>query len=176
MKEKIKLVIPSNDYIRKIKGFKKDLSKHGYKEIHGGRDLMFQEDIGKWIEDSQDYSVGQNLPEGRLKATTFLVVRLKDNAVIGVVSLRHELNDYLYNYAGNISYTIAPCGSKNNYASLMLEQLVQKARILEMSRLLITCVEGNKKAEEAILRNKGEFINEVFDPTNAKLIKRYWIG
>lgn len=176
MKESIKIVIPSEDYVRKIKGFKNELLKHGYKTIHGGRDLMSQEDIKQWIEESHDYSASLNLPEGKVASTTFLVVRKKDESVIGVVSLRHELNDYLYNYAGNVSYTIAPCGGKNDYASLMLGQLIQKARILELPRLLITCVKGNKKAEEAILRNGGEFINEVFDPTNAKTIKRYWLS
>jgi len=176
MREDIRLVMPTEDYTRKIKAFRNNLLNEGCKSIEGGLGLFEEEDTKKWIQDTLDYRCNENLPEGMFETSVFLAIRNRDERIIGVISIRHELsNDYEYDFVGHISYTQATMGSKSNYASLMIGLIAKKAKSLDIPRLLITCDSKDIKARKAILKSGGKFASEIFNPTNAKTIQRYWI-
>lgn len=170
MKEPIRLVIPSEEYKRKITAFRNTLLNEGCKTIEGAPGLFEEEDIEKWIEDTLDYRCNDHI-------SIFLAVRNRDERIIGIISIRNEeINDYVDDFAGNISYTIAPTtGSKSDYASLMIGLIKQKAKILQIQNLLITCDAKDVRAQKAILKNGGELKNDVFNLLNGKIVKRYWL-
>ena len=70
MKEPIKLVMPSEEYKRKIKAFRNNLLDEGCKTIAGAPGLFEEEDIEKWIEDTLDYRCNNHI-------SIFLAVRKK---------------------------------------------------------------------------------------------------
>lgn len=64
--------------------------------------------------------------EDRLKAKyrdeyvpseVFLAVRQHDSHVVGIIDFRHPLFDFLFNYGGNIGYSVRPSERQKGYAS-----------------------------------------------------------
>lgn len=64
--------------------------------------------------------------EDRLKAKyrdeyvpseVFLAVRQHDSHVVGIIDFRHPLSDFLFNYGGNIGYSVRPSERQKGYAS-----------------------------------------------------------
>lgn len=54
-------------------------------------------------------------------ANVFLAITLEDNRLIGIINIRHTLNDYLYNYGGHIGYSVKRDERKKGYATQMLK-------------------------------------------------------
>ena len=59
-----------------------------------------------YVEALHDESLGRNLKEGRVPAT-FLMAE-SEGIFVGRASIRHELNDFLFNYGGQIGYGVRP--------------------------------------------------------------------
>ena len=67
-----------------------------------------------------DNRAGLNLPDGHVPST-FLVADV-DGQLVGRVSIRHELNDYLLARGGHIGYGVRPAYRRRGYATEILRQ------------------------------------------------------
>ena len=117
---------------------------------------------------------GIGLPRGRVPAT-FLVADV-DGAIVGRLSIRHTLNEFLATYGGHIGYAVVPAYRRRGYATAMLREGLVRARMLGIERALVTCDEDNPGSRKAIESCGGRL--DADRPTigerPAKL--RYWIG
>jgi predicted acetyltransferase len=66
------------------------------------------------------------MPADRVPAT-FLVADV-DGAIVGRVSIRHELNDHLTHFGGHIGYGVRPAHRRRGYATEILRQSLVIAR------------------------------------------------
>ncbi len=66
----------------------------------------------EWLDKINKESMGENLLPNRVPASTYILVRNKDNKVLGIYNIRHKLNDYLFNFGGHIGYSIRPSERK----------------------------------------------------------------
>jgi predicted acetyltransferase len=107
-------------------------------------------------------------------AATFLVGEV-DGHIVGRVSIRHELNDYLARYGGHIGYAVRPAYRRRGYATALLRHGVRVAHELGIERALVTCDVGNEASERAILTCSGVLENVVEMPDGAGKRARYWI-
>jgi len=89
--------------------------------------------------------------------------------VIGFVSFRHELNDFLLAEGGHIGYAIRPSRRREGHASRALALTLDRARDLGLARVLVTCDDANLASARTIERNGGV----LEDVRNSK--RRYWI-
>ena len=52
-----------------------------------------------YLEDTMRYTREETLPEGMVLATQFLCIRKSDNRLVGMIQVRHYLNDFLRTWA-----------------------------------------------------------------------------
>lgn len=116
---------------------------------------------------------GEELTDGFV-SNTFLVAVVEER-IVGRVSLRHELNDFLLKYGGHVGYCVVPSARRNGYASEMLRLTLPIAASLGISRVLLTCDEDNAASRRVIEKNGGIFENVVQAPEARMTKRRYWI-
>lgn len=54
----------------------------------------------EWLAETEKYTKPETVPEGKVQAMQFLYIREEDNRLLGMIQVRHTLNEYLKNYAG----------------------------------------------------------------------------
>lgn len=109
----------------------------------------------------------------RVPTTDFWLIDGEE--VIGRLSLRHELNDFLLKVAGHIGYMIRPSRRCQGYGKEILRLGLEQARAIGLTRVLVTCDENNIGSKRVIESNGGRFENAVV--VNGSSVKklRYWI-
>ena len=121
----------------------------------------------------RDQSRGLNLAADRVPATFFAACA--DNALVGRVSIRHELNDYLAAYGGHIGYGVAPEHRRRGHATAMLGQGLIVARSLGVDSVLVTC-DDDDIGSARVIEKCGGVLDAVLDrPGCAVPKRRYWI-
>ena len=96
--------------------------------------------------------------------------------IVGRVSIKHSLNDFLEGFGGHIGYVVVPAFRRRGYATSMLRLATQLARQrLGLTRILLTCRDDNVGSIRAIERNGGILENVVTDRDGISPLRRYWI-
>lgn len=113
----------------------------------------------------------------KVTVTQFLTVRKSDNRIVGMIQVRHFLNDHLLQYGGHIGYSVRKSERNKGYAKEELRQaLIYCKDILKLSRVLLTCNNDNLASRKTILSQGGNKENEVFLEEENCIIERYWIN
>ena len=121
-----------------------------------------------------DQQAGRNLPE-RFVPHTFLVAEAAAE-IVGRVSIRHELTDFLLRQGGHIGYAVLPGHRRRGYATEMLRQSLGIAARLGIGRVLVTCDDDNAGSAAVIEANGGRLENVVATGAGHPPKRRYWIG
>jgi predicted acetyltransferase len=90
-------------------------------------------------------------------ANTYFLVRTADDKIIGMINIRHKLNDFLFREAGHIGYSIRPTERNKGYATLMLSLGLEKCKELSIDRVLVTCDRKNPASARAFKKIKGSW-------------------
>jgi predicted acetyltransferase len=109
----------------------------------------------------------------RVPAFTYVAVRKSDQKIVGMIQIRHTLNDYLFNFGGNIGYSVLPSERRQGFAKEMLQLGLKVAHDLGLKRVLITCSSNNVASEKTILSGGGILENVV--QAGKREVKRFWI-
>ncbi|MGZ3688758.1 MAG: GNAT family N-acetyltransferase, partial [Bdellovibrionota bacterium] len=80
---------------------------------------------------------------------------LQGGEIVGRISLRHELNEFLRKIGGHIGYIVRPSARGKGVATEMLRQVLLTERARSIGKLLLTVNEGNEASERSILKNGG---------------------
>ncbi len=170
-----KLISPSKEFEKEAVEYIQEFLKYN-SEINGVGGLDRYDNYEEWLlklEKDLDIS---NIPEGKVPANTYFFVRIQDNKIIGMINIRHKLNEFLFNEAGHIGYSIRPTERKKGYGTLMLKLGLEKCRQLNLDKVLITCDKINVASAKVIQSNNGVLENEIFSETFSEIIQRYWIS
>jgi predicted acetyltransferase len=116
---------------------------------------------------------GVDLPGGRVPAT-FLVADVA-GVIVGRVSIRHELNDWLSLVGGHIGYAVRPGLRRRGYATAMLRQSLGVARSAGVERALLTCDDDNVGSIRTIERCGGTLQDTILTPGSGTPKRRYWV-
>jgi predicted acetyltransferase len=131
-----------------------------------------QEPWAAYLERLAEWRRGIDVPADRVPAT-FLVADV-DGALVGRVSIRHELNDFLLHVGGHIGYGVRPQHRRRGYATEILRQSLIIARAAGVEDVLVTCDEPNL-ASAAVIERLGGELEDVRLGDDGVGKRRYWI-
>jgi predicted acetyltransferase len=113
-----------------------------------------------------------NLEENKVNSSTFWLAN-QDRKLLGVVNIRHRLNNNLLHIGGHIGYGIRPSERKKGYATEMLRLALLEAKKIGINKALLTCDKVNIGSAKTIINNDGKLDSEAI--INDIEIQRYWI-
>ena len=170
--DKIILVKPDLSYADEIIKYKEE-SLAESPIINGSAGLDRFSSIEIWFEELKKKSCEDTVPKGLVPSSTYLAVREKDNYIVGMIDIRHYLNEYLTQVGGHIGYGVRKTERNKGYAKQMLKLALEKCKELKIKRVLITCDEDNIASEKVILSANAKL--EDIRNVDGENKKRFWI-
>ena len=170
--DKIILVKPDLSYADEIIKYKEE-SLAESPIINGSAGLDRFSSIEIWFEELKKRSCEDTVPKGLVPSSTYLAVREKDNYIVGMIDIRHYLNEYLTQAGGHIGYGVRKTERNKGYAKQMLKLALEKCKELKIKKVLITCDEDNIASEKVILSANAKF--EDIRNVDGENKKRFWI-
>ena len=132
--------------------------------IHGTGGLDNIQSYSEWVQKTEDYHNEINVNINHAPATTYFVVRKSDNKVVGMVNIRHFLNDFLITKGyGHIGYSIRPKERRKGYATKMLALALEKCRKRNITTVHVGCDEVNIGSTRTIENNGGVLYRKLDD-------------
>jgi predicted acetyltransferase len=156
-----------SDEVQALQGHA-ELAKENWEYLLGYKNEM---SWPEYLEILDDESKGINLKEGRVPAT-FLIAE-HDGSLIGRTSIRHELNDFLFNFGGHIGYGVRPSYRRRGFATKILSRSLSYIHGLGVTKVLVTCDEDNVGSMKVIESQGGVLENTV--EFEGIMRRRYWI-
>jgi len=140
--------------------------------LHDDDDVDSAAGFAAWVERlGQDTDPAVPVAPGRVHCTYWWIV--EDRAVLGSISLRHELNDFLLEAGGHIGYSVRPSARRRGLATYALGEVLKSARRLGIERVLITCDVTNEASRRTIEHFGG--VQEDIRDTALGTVRRFWI-
>lgn len=145
---------------------------------HDGFEFLLDEHDGEpwanYVLRRNLHAHGIGLPEGFVPETFLLA--FAEGELVGRVSIRHTLNDFLVQVGGHIGYCVRPGFRRCGYATEILRQALVALRALGVDEALVTCDDDNLASARTIERCGGVLDDLVESPTGGPVKRRYWIG
>ena len=171
----IKLILPAEEYLDQVWAYRQEC-KDADSSMDGCGPLRSCESAEQWLADVRAYTDPATLPEGKVIATQFLSVRVSDGKLVGMIDVRHSLNEHLRQFGGNIGYSVRPSERRKGYAKEQLRlALLFCKETLGLDRVLITCQPHNEGSRRTILSAGGVYENTAHEPDRNVDLERYWI-
>jgi predicted acetyltransferase len=134
-------------------------------------------DFSEYVRRINGRATGRDLPPGFVPET-FLVAVVGDR-IVGRVSIRHKLNEFLARIGGHIGYMVVASERRRGYATEILRQALPIAASVGVTRALLTCDDDNFGSRRTIERNGGVLEGIVYPGPGYPELKlpkrRYWI-
>ena len=135
---------------------------------------------GKFLRKCRHYAQGRHIPKHHVPGSKFFLMeegseKNRSAKILGVIDIRHRLNDDLLNNpGGHIGYAVAPGERRRGYATQQLRLALAICREMGMDRVLITCQKANIASARVIQKNGGALEDERMDK-DGLVFQRYWI-
>ncbi|MDC8831331.1 GNAT family N-acetyltransferase [Alteromonas gilva] len=128
-------------------------------------------DFPAMLQRIADFKAGINLPAGYVPSSTFWLV--SSDELIGVVNIRHYLNEALREAGGHIGLGIRPSARGQSLGVYLLQQGILQAGALGVDVVHVHCYKNNLASANMILRCGGVLHSEYTE--HDPVVQRYLI-
>lgn len=170
---RLKLVFPTPDYENKIVDYRREFIENGDR-LYGSGGLKNAESFNQWHSAVCNNLYEETVRKGLSPETTYLAIGIDDGHLVGMISIRHRINDYLLKFGGHIDYCVRKSHRHKGYATEMLGLALKECLRLNIKEVLITCDKDNIASAKIIIKNGGMLENEIIEKN--KIFQRYWIN
>ena len=170
----LRLIEPTIEYDKEIQAYRNEFLRSG-DSMDGCGMLRRFDSTAQWLAFVEAGKYPEKVPEGMVPATQYICVREEDRRVVGMLQIRHTLNEYIAQYAGHIGYSVRPGERRKGYASTILRDALPLCRALSLDRVLVCCKVENEASRRVIRKNGGIYDATVTEPRRAVTLERYWI-
>lgn len=143
--------------------------------MDGCSNLRRFENMNDWYDWICKAEHRETCPPNWVPDSQYVSVRKTDGRIVGMLDIRHELNEACLNLFGNIGYSVRASERRKGYATLQLALSKKICKAMGMERILVSCHKGNIASAKTIQCNGGILENEVIDQRNGETLQRYWI-
>lgn len=172
MNGRIRLINPSIDYETQALEYIEELESHNSSYSGCAMIEMYKNNYKGWLDKLERFKT--NPDKGFAKSETYFLIREDDNKILGMIDLRYELTDWLFNYGGNIGYSIRPTERRKGYAKEMLRLGLVKYLERGIDKVLLCCNKDNIGSAKTIIANGG-ILEKEFEKDD-KIVQKYWIS
>ena len=171
--EQLVLIRPTAEYEKDIAAYKDEFLVSG-DSMDGTAGLINATSVMEWIRQIALNESEETVQPGFVPSSTFLAIHTQSRRLVGVIDIRHRLNDHLLVTGGHIGYSVRKSERRKGYAKEMLRQALLFCREeCKLNRCLLTCNSENIASSRTIEANGGVLENMVSD--GKRMVKRYWI-
>ena len=174
--DNVMLIKPSAEYADEICALRKEFLDSKTR-LSGSSSLERFENPHEWIDYCRSYENRATLPTPEsVEADEFMLVRQKDNKVLGLINFRRYLNSFLEEFGGHIGYCVRPSEQCKGYAKKMLALCLEKCREYGLEKVLVTCRADNEASRRTILGAGGVYERTTWLESEKSGMQRYWIS
>ena len=170
----ILLTRPDESMLPEIAAYRTAMLEAG-SSLDGTSGLQNFEHAEDWLAHVRMLERPETCPPHLVTATLFVAMRPSDDRIVGMIDLRHCLNEFLAEYGGHIGYSVRPDERRKGYAKWMLANVLPEAKNLGLERVLVTCDDDNEGSRRTIEANGGVFERTTYLASEEVTLRRYWI-
>ena len=172
------LATPERKHRRAWKALKHEFDHDNAKHfaLYQGRGRKGSQTYGMFLRRWRKFNEGRHLPSHLVPATKYFLLEEGSPKILGVIDIRHRLNDYLLNNpGGHIGYAVAPSERRKGFATQQLRLGLEKCREMGINPVLVTCHKENIASARVIQKNGGVLEDERVIG-DGRIFQRYWIA
>lgn len=168
------LLKPDVSLIEQIAGYRAAFLASG-ESMDGTGPLRRMEDPLEWLAFNRLAEQPETKPDNWVPSEQFAFLRESDRKIVGMIQFRHEFNDFLREFGGNIGYSVHPNERRKGYAKRMLTECLKVCKAFGLERVLITCLVENEASRRTILSCCGVYERTTYCERDNVNLERYWI-
>jgi predicted acetyltransferase len=166
------LVKPTEQAKDAVLAYRKEFTEP--RDTHGTASLCAATTFKEWLQRVRNSENEETVEEGYVPSSTYLAVSISDNKLIGILSIRHRLNEALEIEGGHIGYSVRRSERRKGCGTQMLKQALAICQDMGITKVLLTCDKDNT-GSVSVIRHNGGVLNAEFRTRDGVLAQRYWI-
>lgn len=152
---KISLIIPTLDLKKEALEYRQEHFDNGETIINGSELFDQTDSYEQWLDTVKKNADPKTVSEQWVVTDTFFAIN--DNGdIVGIIDLRHTLNDFLADF-GHTGYSVRPSQRRKGYATQMLRQLIEVAKLSGLTELQLSVERNNGPSVKTIISNGGVY-------------------
>jgi predicted acetyltransferase len=181
---KIELQLPALEHKLAAEKFKNEFLANQESMIPGSA-LLDQMDYERWLIHTANNRDKNTVSSDWVVTTTFFAIRKRDQKIIGMIDVRHNLeNEFLAQFGGHIGFSVCPSERKKGYATEILKMGLMFAKSLDIEKVMVSCFSDNIPSIRTIEKCDGKLSETkhfksdesiVLPDSDGKSVLLFWI-